>query len=496
MHVAFSDQPVEIAVDAVVVGSGAGGAVAAATLARAGWTVALVEAGPWRSPEDYPTSSYGTMRDLFEDWGSTITRGRAFWPIVQARVVGGTTVINSAICVRTPADIFEKWRREHGVDGLDQAVMRSQDQLEKELSVDVTPPESMRMNNLLAFRGAEKLGYDGHAMRRFVKGCEGSARCMSGCRKLRKQSTNVVYVPELLERGGTLLSNAPVKRVLFEGDTAVGVTGWFRHPQTRAWGAKYTVRARKAVIVAASATHSPAILQRSGVRLPALGEHFRAHPGTGLFALYDEIVDMNEGATQGWASTAFRESPGFKLESLSLPMELVPSRLYGAGSGLMERMAKFRHLAMWCHAVRAESVGTVKNGWFDKPVVSYTLDRADMERFRTAMATLARTHFAAGARKVLPGIVGLPPEIDADQVGLIEQATLDPRAYFAVLSHLFGGCVMGTDERRSVVDTHGRVHGKKNLLVADASVIPTNLGVNPQHTIMALAQVFSERLAS
>ena len=75
-HVPFSPSPVSLDCDYVVVGSGAGGAAAAVILARSGANVAIVEAGAWRDPGDYPFSSYGAMRDLFDDWGSTITRGR------------------------------------------------------------------------------------------------------------------------------------------------------------------------------------------------------------------------------------------------------------------------------------------------------------------------------------------------------------------------------------------------------------------------------------
>lgn len=497
-HIAYAPpgKPVEVAADYVVVGSGAGGATAAVTLARGGASVALVEAGPWRDPPDYPSSTYGAMRDLFDDWGATITRGRAFWPVVQASVVGGTTVINCAICVRTPGDIFAQWEREHGVfgGGMADRVWRIQDDLERELCAELVPDAAAGRSNQLAMKGALAMAYDSHVMTRYAKGCTGSGQCLQGCKGLKKQSTNLNYVPEVLERGGDVISCAPVKRVVLEGRRAVGVAGVFRHPITRAKGAAFLVRARKAVLVAASATHSPALLLRSGVKSKALGKFFRAHPGTGIFGVYDEPVDMNVGATQGWASTAFRVEPGLKLETLAIPPEMVAGRLPGGGVTLMERMREYRHIAMWVHAVRAESVGTVANGFGDKPVVRYTLDRADMERFRKGMAIVARTHFAAGARAIIPGVYGLPYKLGPDDVALLEEGPLDPRCYVAILSHLFGGCVMGKDPERSVCDERGRVHGYEGLVIADASAIPTNLGVNPQHTIMALARLYAEEL--
>jgi choline dehydrogenase-like flavoprotein len=150
---------------------------------------------------------------------------------------------------------------------------------------------------------------------------------------------------------------------------------------------------------------------------------------------------------------------------------------------------------MWCHAVRAESTGTISRSLIgNRPVVRYTLDRADMERFRQGMLLLAKLHVAAGAKAVIPGIAGMPFKLAADEIDKLEDAPLDPRNYIAILSHLFGGCVMGKDPATSVVDGSGRVHGVDGLVVADASVIPTNLGVNPQHTIMALAATFAEDL--
>jgi choline dehydrogenase-like flavoprotein len=497
-HTSFQEREsrVELDADYVVVGSGAGGATAAVTLARGGAKVAIVEAGPWRDPADYPSSIYGAMRDMVDAWGSNFTRGRAYWPIVQGSLVGGTTVINSAIGIRTPADIFEQWEREHGIGGakMADAVGRIQDELERELFHEETPPMSLGRSNTLARQAAGKVGFDNHYLHRYVKGCEGRGECFQGCRKDRKQSLNRNFIPETIARGGTVVSCAPVSEILFEGRRAVGVVGRFRHPQTRARGGELWVRAKKGVLVAASVTQSPLLLARSGVRSPALGRYFRAHPGTPVFGMYDEPIDMNTGATQGWGSTAFRERPGFKLETLSLPIDMIAGRLAGSGPPLMERLKHFRHMAMWVHTVRAESTGDVRAGFGGRPIVRYTLDRADMLKLREALQILARMHVAAGARALVPCVYGLPTVIKPDQLDLLENAPLDPRAYIAILSHLFGGCVMGSDPARSVCDEDGRVRGYDALHVVDASVIPTNLGVNPQHTIMALARLFAQKI--
>jgi choline dehydrogenase-like flavoprotein len=493
-HVAFRREPYQAETDYVVIGSGAGGATAAAALAGSGAHVTLVEAGAWLDPEHYPSSVYGTMRTLFDNWGTLVTRGRALWPIVQGRSVGGSTVINSAICVRTPEDVFDRWEREAGISGLREPVRRHQESLERELSATPVPAASAGRGNELAHLGADRLGYENHVITRYVKGCAGAGQCLQGCRGGRKQSLNITLVPQVLLHGGDVLSCAPVERILLAGRRAVGVRGRFRHPHSQRAGGRFEIRARRAVVVAASVTWSPVLLQRSGVALPALGQHFRAHPGAGVFGVYDEPVDMNRGATQGWGTTAFRDDPGFKLETLSLPPEMIASRLSGGGSALASKLREYRHLAMWVAAVRAETVGSVRPGLLGRPVIRYTPARADMDRLRRGLAVVARTHFAAGARRVLPGIYGLPYAIGPDEVRLIEEGPLDPRAYVAVLSHLFGGCVMGRDPACSVVDERGRVHGYDGLVVADASVIPSNLGVNPQHTIMALARTFAERL--
>lgn len=495
-HQSYVEGPkeVELEVDFVVVGSGAGGSAAAVALARGGAEVALVEAGPWRNPEDYPHSAYGGMRDMMDDWGALVTMGRAMWPVVQASLVGGTTVVNSAIAVRTPGDIFRAWSSQFGVggDAMAESVWRAQDTIEHELHVSRASDAALGGSNRLALLADERLALEGYRMDRYVKDCEGSGQCLQGCRSGRKQSTNLNYIPEVMRRGGTVLSCAPAQKVVVRGGKAEAVVGQFVHPVTKKKGAPYKVRARRGVFLAASVTKTPLLLAASGLKSKALGSRFMAHPGSGIFGFYDEHVDTNVGATQGWASVKHRLTHGIKLETLSIPLELAASRFAGGGTTLMSRLREYRTCAMWIQACWAETQGSIRRGPGGKPVVRYSLGKRDLERFRVGMRIVAEMHFAAGAKSIYTGIHGFPWQIGPDDLHLIDQAPLEARNYIAVLSHLFGGAVMGTDPKTSVTDERGRVHGVQNLVVADASVMPSNIGVNPQHTIMGLATHFAE----
>ncbi len=113
----------------------------------------------------------------------------------------------------------------------------------------------------------------------------------------------------------------------------------------------------------------------------------------------------------------------------------------------------------------------------------------DMERLRDAIWRMARLLFELGAVRVFPGVFGASVELRAPgEADAIRSAPLDPRAYLLGIGHIFGTCRMGSDPAASVVAPDFRVHGTENLYVVDASVFPSNIGVNPQLAIMTLAR--------
>ena len=160
----------------------------------------------------------------------------------------------------------------------------------------------------------------------------------------------------------------------------------------------------------------------------------------------------------------------------------------------MERLEEFPHIAMWVQAIRAETVGSVGTTLFGEPLVRYSLIREDIQRMRIGAHALAKMHVAAGATSILPGIQGMPYRISPDEVDTILDAPMDPRNWFSALTHLFGGCVMGADPDRTVCNPNGEVRGVSGLVIGDASQIPTTLGVNPQHTIMALSRLRAHQI--
>jgi len=171
-------------------------------------------------------------------------------------------------------------------------------------------------------------------------------------------------------------------------------------------------------------------------------------------------------------------------------------RIPGIGRELMRNFGVFSNLAVWAVVVRAEAEGTVRPGWGGRDKVKLSLTQPDIQRFRKGTAMLARMMFEAGAREVWPGIYGLPSVIRSiDEVRLIDEASLDSRFWSFITTHLFGAARMGVDPRTSVVGPDFQTHEAKGLYVVDSSVFPTNLGVNPQHSIMGMSRLAATRIA-
>jgi choline dehydrogenase-like flavoprotein len=141
--------------------------------------------------------------------------------------------------------------------------------------------------------------------------------------------------------------------------------------------------------------------------------------------------------------------------------------------------------------------GRVRPGWSDGVRVRYEPTARDVASVQEGVVLLVRMMFAAGAREVYPGIAGVPEVLrDPAEADMLAGARLRRRDFHLVASHHFGTACAGADPAASVVRPDLRAHDVRGLYVMDASVFPTNLGVNPQHSIMAVTRVAAGRLAA
>jgi choline dehydrogenase-like flavoprotein len=478
--------------DVVVVGSGPGGAPVARDLATAGADVVVLEEGPWLRAHDFTGDSLDALSTLYRDAGLATTTGPSPMPLLQGRVLGGTSVVNSAICWRLPRGVYEEWIADDPTlaevlewDAIEAAVTG----LETTLGVGPTEPGVASGSDRLMARGADALGLGHRPTRRNVRGCRGSARCNRGCPAGAKLSMDTSLLPEAVVHGARIVTDARVERVTIGRGSATGVTA------RASGGARVSVRARDAVVLSAGATNTPALLLASGARHGPVGRRFQAHPGVAVAGLFAEPVNQWHGATQGHEITGLMDD-GIKIETLALDPSLTAARLGSVGTALAKDVARLPHCITWAGAVRAEGMGRVARGRRG-PRVTMPLTTRDLRRVRRTVQVIGEAMFAAGATAVAPGVAGFPSRVSdvAVMSRLGVDGPLDQRAYSLAISHMFGTCKLGTDPETSVIRGDFRHHAVDSLYVSDASVFPTNLGVNPQLSIMSLARCCATAIA-
>jgi choline dehydrogenase-like flavoprotein len=456
--------------------------VAAKELAEGGMRVAMLEEGEWWDTDDFDARPREMVPRLYREGGQVTTVGTPPILLPLGRGVGGTTLVNSGTCFRTPPAVLERWRRELGLEELTEAELDPFfRRVERELNVSQVPAELAGRNAEVVRRGVERLGWSGDYIYRNARGCVGSGVCVFGCPAAAKQHVGITYVPRAWAAGATTYTGARAQAVQLRGGRARAVVA-----RTTA-GGRLRVECDQ-VVVACGAVHTPMLLRRSGVTARATGRNLAIHPATAARALLDEDVEMWRGVPQSYYVDEFADR-GIMLEAAAGPPDQIAMSLPGHGVALSELMARCRRMSQFGVMVSDASRGQVR-GVLGRPLIRYDLSLRDAGLFKEGLERLAELYWAAGAREVILPVRGLPVLRDGDS-GPLREARIPPSDLELMAFHPLGTAAAGADPARSVVDAAGRVHGIRGLHVADASVVPTALGVNPQITIMAL----SSRLA-
>jgi choline dehydrogenase-like flavoprotein len=465
--------------DVCVVGAGAGGAVVAAELAEGGARVVLLEQGPAHDADGFSARPPEMMAKLYRDAGQTATVGTPPILLPLGRGLGGTTLVNSGTCFRTPAHVLERWSTEFELELDEPTLAPCFERVESALSVAEVDPELAGANAAVARRGAERLGWSHGYLRRNARGCVGSGVCAFGCPTAAKQHTGITYIPRARAAGARLVTGADVLRVLTRGRGQVAGVLARIGGQRRA---SLEVRA-PTVVLACGTIHTPLLLARSGVSDTSgqLGRNLALHPATAAFALMDEDVNMARGVPQSFYVDEFA-GEGIMFEGVAGPPAYAAMSLPLSGEEHRRAMSSYRRLAQFGLMVSDSSRGVVRS-LGGRPLIRYDLCKEDLAKFRHGLARLHELFLAAGAREIyLP----LPPGVMPERAGAKD---LKLMAF-----HPLGTARADGRAGRGVTDGELAVNGVRGLHLADGSVVPSALGVNPQLTIMALATRLAHRL--
>ncbi|NCG18827.1 MAG: hypothetical protein GWP91_07425 [Rhodobacterales bacterium] len=483
-----------IKTEVVVVGSGPGGAAISRVLAQAGKTVWILEEGPAQS--NFRPNMAHTNRYHMQEGGAMVARGRKMMPIAAGRGVGGGSLVNSAICFRTPDHVLSGWTHVLGGDDRyrPQNLAPIFDDLEALLGVATTPESIAGENNKLIVRGVKAMGWPGGLVRRNTPSCVGCGICNYGCPSGGKASVDRNLIPMARKAGATIQADIKVDRIEVTNGRATGVSGEVRHPDTGEVVGRLNIEA-DLVVVSCGGIGTPRLLHHAGLASqlgPATGKGLHVHPGSAVLGRCDYPINMWKGATQG-AWFEHPDMPGVLPHTMSVPPAALMMLVARAG---LEAKASIKTLSGYSGClvmVSDKGEGSVSATSDGQALIHYDLLPDDLQRIKEGMFVTAQVLLAGGAIELSAPVHGVGKHKTAESLAQALQPTT-VTDFITYASHPMASCRMGVDPATSVIGPTGEAHGVKGLYLADSSIFPTSLGVNPQLTTMAMGTAIGRNL--
>jgi choline dehydrogenase-like flavoprotein len=517
-----------IETDILVVGSGAGGSFIAAELAaKTRQRVLILEKGDFIEPAEFLQRERLMMPRILDTEFSVIEVFGVEIPTVSTAVatgklVGGSATINHALAFEPPRPVIRDWHDQLGVEFSYDDLVPHLDYIRKLLRIAPVPESQISGSNLALRRGAQKLRLPHHGVaQRNAHQCIGCGFCDLGCRYNRKLTPLNVVLPLAARHGAQVVANCRVDELMLEELPDDGRDGR-RHRVTGVLAQltdsrgtdreSLEVRARR-VVLAAGPFSSSRILKQSSVPSlrssrgadDAVGERFSTHATITLYGDFDEALypsaatppmgyfvkkyDVTDQATADPAIHHVRYALEGLLNHPLAHAQLMPYESAESHQAFMKRFNQTMTLAVM---FRDRPVGRITEGGFE-----YQLAEEDRPGWLDAIQTGARIMFAAGARRVFfnahrPLILNSPDEIES----ALTREMVDQQRLQITSGHPMGGCALGGDPRRDVVDSRGRSYDVDGLYIADSSILPTSLGVNPCYTVYALARYIAHEMVA
>jgi len=470
----------------LVVGTGAGGSVAGKCLAEAGRNVLFLEEGPYTPTGKYTRSVSEMVSRLYRNEGASPFVGRPTIAFGEGRCVGGGTTINGGVIWRTPPHILEEWSRIHGLPGygLEQLAPHFA-QIERLLHVKTEELDDGNGDSVAMMEGARSLGWRTVMEPRAVIECKNTNLCPTGCPTGAKQGAMETYIPMGLEAGALLFSDCRALKIQHQGTRASSVLVEVQDDARLRFRIEF-----EHLVLAGGAVQTPHLLRRSGISKEA-GRRLEFHMPLKVVALFDRDIDAARGTISTVQIQEF-ERDGLLMMTSNLSPHFLAIALSFQGDDAVNHVLDRMHRAgIYMALVRSRSVGRIFGCFLDQPMVRYRFLKEDLHSAKIALQRMSKVLFASGAVELYMPFKSRAVRSMSDAEQVI--GSLKPEHLEILTVHAMSSCPMGISSASSVVDPSGSLWGFKNVLITDASVLPSNTGTSPQGTIMAFAHEIVSR---
>ena len=468
----------------LVIGSGAGGATTALTLAEAGCRVLLIEEGQKNTLSDYGKKSIEAMPLLYRNRGMTPILGSVPIGYVEGSCLGGSTEINSGLWLRLSLESAARWQNKYHLKYSDlNNLQEHYEWAEKLLHVSYWQGSLPKSSEIL-YRGAKSMGWAAEEIPRAANNCQNTNTCSSGCPKGAKQGVSRNLIPLAEKAGLSILSSCKAYLLLHSRNRITGVKAQIKNSDQ---SLENIIITAENVFVCGGPTQSPALLKRSGIKMN-IGNSFYIHPMLKVAALFKEEVDANKSVLPLIQVKEF--SPNICLGGSFFSSGHLALVISDNWAKTNEVMNNYRYMANYYVAVVGSGKGAVYNSPFENMSASahYELSSQDLLNLSLGFSKLCDLLFAAGATKIYPSIEGLDC-VNNSRESARWQHQLLPKSNLSLTTvHAFSSVPIGDNEKLCAADSFGKIYGWENLYINDASMLPDSPGTNPQGTIMALAR--------